>query len=663
MLRLFAHSVRNNGSGTSFDEAGHNVSALLAVVESRAHPLGAHHVDRMLNAMLRRGDRCALWRGDGVVLGTRRFDWETSDGFAGGNHVAVRGALSVVADASLYYRQELVTKLRAAGVRTASIGSSDLILAAYEAWGDRCLEHIEGDFAFVVYDARRSRIFAARDHVGRRPLFFARTRTSFIVASSTEAILAHPEVPREPDLTALVGRISFALTDETSTTYRGICTVPASHALTTDAGLSSRLSRYWTIPSGDDSARASFEDGVAELRDLIERAALERMAPSGTTCIWLSGGYDSPSVFGITERALATRGDDRRLQPVSMSHPPGDPARENELIEEIVGFWKRETSWVNIADAPLLENVAEYAAGHDDPFQHAFERWSRVMLAAVRRTPSHVVFTGDGGDQLFAVSRVFMRDLFARGQWTELQREWQSFGARGTRAFLDEVARPAVRGLTRRGRRVGKPQFGPPSWIRDDFVAASGLIDREWDAEERLEREAGSHGRAETLRPLLSPVSSRVAANVATFALDAGVEVRVPLLDRRIVEFAARRPRSERASGGAVKHLLRAAASGALPDSVVAPRTQRTGALGQYFARGFRDDMQGVVTGAFRDSLLSQLGVVNEPRLLEAWSQYQKGGDLSLGFPLFLTLQAELWLRARFATQHAHDRAQLAEIA
>lgn len=639
------------------------MSAVLGILDAGAHPLGAHHVDRMLSAMHRRGDRAAQWRGDRAVLGVRRFDWELNDSFAGASQVAIRGALSVAADASLYYRQELVAKLRAAGVRVASSSASDLILAAYEAWGDRCLEHLEGDFAFVVYDARRSRLFAARDHMGRRPLFFATTRTATIVASSTEAILAHPEMTREPDLTALVGRIAFVLTDETSAAFRGISTVPAAHSLTVDVGAPPRLTRYWTIPAGDDDARVSFEDGVAELRALIERASLERMDPSAATCIWLSGGYDSPSVFGIAERALAARGDDRHLQPVCMSYPEGDPAREDDLITQICAFWNRQPTWVNIANAPLLENLTEYAAGHDDPFQHAFEHWSRVMLSAVRRTPSRVVFTGDGGDQLFAVSRIFMRDLFKRGQWSELGREWRSFGGRGARSFVNDIVRPALRDVSRNGRRVGQPQFSPPSWIRDDFIATSGLIDREWEAEERLEKEGGSLHRTETLRPLLSPVSSRVAANVGSFALDAGVEVRVPLLDRRIVEFAAGRPRGERASGGAVKHLLRAAASGALPDSVLAPRSQRTGALGQYFARGFRSDIDGVVAGAFKDSMLSQLGVVNEPRLIEAWDRYRQGGDLSLGFPLFLTLQVELWLRARFATGHAQDRRQFAEIA
>ena len=612
--------------------------------------------------MLRRGDRSSLWRGDRVALGTRRFDWELGDAFAGPSSVSVRGQFAAVADASLYYRHDLVARLRAAGATADSMASTDLILAAYMAWGERCVEYIEGDFAFVIFDGARSRLFAARDHMGRRPLFFASTRSSVVVASSTEAILAHPELAREPDLSALVARISFGLADETSSAFRGVCAVPAAHAMTADRGAAPFVSRYWTVPTGEEK-RVSFDDGVAELRALIERAALERMDPAEPTSIWLSGGYDSPSLFGITERALAARADGRRLHPVSMSHPPGDPAREDEIVEDIVAFWKRTPTWVDIDDAPLLENVAEYAAGHDDPFQHAFERWSRVMLAAVRRVPSRVVFSGDGGDQLFAVSRVFLRDLFANGRWGELRREWYAYGPRGVRAFLDEIVRPTLRQVANRGRRVGTPQFSPPPWIREDFIARSGFLDREWDAEERMLAAGGSLHRTETLRPLLSPVSARVAANVGSFALDEGVEVRAPLLDRRIIEFAARRPRSERASGGAVKHLLRRAASGALPDSVLAPRTQRTGALGHYFARGLRSDVDGVVTNSFRGSLLAQMGVVDEPRLLDAWNRFQQGENSTHAFSLFLTLQVELWLRARFSSDSTQTRRQLAEIA
>ena len=96
---------------------------------------------------------------------------------------------------------------------------------------------------------------------------------------------------------------------------------------------------------------------------------------------------------------------------------------------------------------------------------------------------------------------------------------------------------------------------------------------------------------------------------------------------------------------------------------MLAPRTQRTGALGHYFARGMRNDVDDVVSSSFRGSLLSQMGVVDEPRLNEAWNRFRQGEDSSQAFSLFLTLQVELWLRARFPSDSTQTPRQLAEIA
>jgi hypothetical protein len=178
-------------------------------------------------------------------------------------------------------------------------------------------------------------------------------------------------------------------------------------------------------------------------------------------------------------------------------------------------------------------------------------------------------------------------------------------------------------------------------------VKSSGYLDREWKAEQWLASQAGSRERKETLLPLLSPVTARVAASTSNFALDYGVEVRVPLLDRRVIDFAARRPREERASAGSVKHLLRAAAAGALPPEVLAPRATRTGTLGHYFARELRADRYGIVTDAFRDPVLADLGIVDKAQLSDAWIQYRASGDATVGARLFLTLQVELWLKSQ----------------
>ena len=637
------------------------MSGVLAVREWGAPTLAPDHLARMMGALTRRGDRTALWQGDGIAVGTSHFDWELGDGFRGDAGIARTDRLVVAADASLYYRRDLVKALEEASASIHGLTASNLILSAYEAWGERCVDHLEGDYAFVVFDAERSRIVAARDPMGRRPLFFATFGAAVVVASTSAAVLAHPRASHAPNIAALIGRMSFGVTDEASSPYADVTTLPAGHVVVMERGASAHVSRYWSVPSQERHVSA-FDDAVMELRELVASAVIERMDPGTPTSIWLSGGYDSTSIFGIAERALGERGDGRRLSPISMSYPIGDHAREDEIIGEVTGFWQTTPRWVQIEDVPLLAKLPERAAGQDEPFPHAFENWTHAMLDATRASGSHVALTGDGGDQLFAVSNVFMLDLLARGHWTELRREWNAFGPQGYRAFFRDVVRPVVETAANRMRGDRTPEYQPPAWVRSDVVKSSGYLDREWKAEQWLASQAGSRERKETLLPLLSPVTARVAASTSNFALDYGVEVRVPLLDRRVIDFAARRPREERASAGSVKHLLRAAAVGALPPAVLAPRATRTGTLGHYFARELRADRYGIVTDAFHDPVLADLGIVDKKQLSDAWIQYRTSGDATVGARLFLTLQVELWLKSQPAVLQ-RSCTQLAESA
>jgi asparagine synthase (glutamine-hydrolysing) len=136
------------------------------------------------------------------------------------------------------------------------------------------------------------------------------------------------------------------------------------------------------------------------------------------------------------------------------------------------------------------------------------------------------------------------------------------------------------------------------------------------------------------------------------------VELRAPLLDRRIVEFALRRPRNERASGGAVKHLLRRTARDLLPPSVLAPRTAKTGVLTDYFARSFRADPNDLVTDVFSRSILAERGIVDGAAMQQAWREYKTRG-VGGGGHLFVAFQTELWLDAR--SRKSVDRPELTE--
>ena len=622
------------------------MSGFVAIIDPALSATDDAAVTVIVAALAPRGDRLQVWRASDSILAAVRFGWEPGDELTGPTLVLNDGDISVVADASLYYRDDLVHKLAAAGVRPRGVAAVHLIAAAYRAWGADCARHLEGDFAFVVFDARERRVVAARDFMGRRPLYWADVGETFIIASSVSAILAHPKCPRTYDELALGELIAVSLAGHDNTPYVSVKALPPATQLTRGASGQSTTTPYWRLHIGEATKVESLDDASERLRSLLEAAIVQRRAPTGPTTIWLSGGYDSPAMFGVGNAALDRRHFDR-LAPVSFSYPVGDAGREDELIEEVTTFWRTTPRWLSIAEVPLLRDAAAHASKADIPFQHAFENWLRALLAATRDQGSRVALYGDGGDQLFAVSTVFLRDLFAAGHWRELGREWRAFGGGGLGSFWYSVARPVLTEHRRRGARL--PAIHLPSWIADDFTRRHDIVGRQIASEAALAAEGGGHAGAETRRSLLNPTIPRVLAGLSSLALEHRVELRAPLLDQRIVDFAVMRPRAERASGGQVKHLLRRAAQDVVPAKVLAPRKHKTGVLTDYFARSFKADPDGIVSDAFTDSRLATLGIVDGAAMQQAWRAY-KTGTGGAGGHLFVAFQTELWLRTRQQT-------------
>lgn len=621
------------------------MSGFIAVVTPDERQLVDPALARMVAALEPRGNRAEIWRGAGVAMAVARFDWELVDGFAGAGLVAHDGDVTVAADATLYYQAELERKLRGEGVNPRGNTTAHLIAAAYRAWGTECPRHLEGDYAFVVYDGARDRTFAARDFMGRRPLYYARVGETLLIASTVSAIVAHASCPLDLDDLAIGELVGVSLAGHDRTPYAAIRVLPPATLLASDGAAAPRTSGYWHLPTDDAADARSFEAAAELLGELLAAAIIERHSPVGPTAIWLSGGYDSPVMYGVGNAALDRRGLDR-LRAISFSHPPGDPAREDELIAEVTRFWDASPTWLSIEDVPLLEHAAAHAAAADVPFQHAFENWLRALLRATAEQGARVALYGDGGDQLFAVSMVFLRDLFAGVRWRSLRREWRALGGGGARALWQSVAHPVIDERLRAVRGDRAPRIGFPSWLQADFVRRHGLEARQAEAERTLAAGGGGRAGAETRRSLTNPTVPRVLAGFSSLALEHAVELRAPLLDRRIVEFALQRPRAERASAGAVKHLLRRTATGLLPPNILAPRKEKTGVLTGYFARSFRADAGGMVSDAFAAPVLAEMGIVDAAALQQAWRDYKSGREGKGGY-LLTTFQTELWLRAR----------------
>lgn len=625
------------------------MTAIVGVISHARESVREDVARRALAAMIQRGDTTRVASCGEATLAIACDDWEAGTHGASGPTVAHDAGIIVVADAALYYQADLLRNLRAAGARPSSTNAAHLILAAYRAWGRKFASRIEGDFAFIVWDSAVRRVLAARDMNATRTLFYSETRDGLLLASTTAGLVA-AGADRALNI-AHLGEVAAGLAlDETSTCLTSVARIPAAHTLTREGSAAAELVAHWNPPTFESGGRLTLEDGAVALRELLTRAVAERLDPARPTSVWLSGGWDSPAVFGPA--MVATRGDVERVRAVSITYPVGDPGREDDLISSIVRRWGATPHWIDSADISLLEEMHVGATSRDEPFAHVFEHWNRALARGSRAVGSRIALHGNGGDQLFQVSLVYLADLLRSGRLLSVARECRARGVRDARTLFRWAIQPLLPPIARTAAttiRGGRPLRGyldreVPAWIDAGFARQHGLRDR---ARSTPTRQAGeSLSAVESRYYLTSPYFPRVYACVGSLAREEGVEIRSPLMDPRVIAFAAERPREERASKHETKRVLRAAMRGIIPDEVLAPRRTRTGTTGRLFARAFRAAGRDLVTEATRHSRLAELGVLDPAALMRGWREWETTQDGNLGVALFLTLQTEFWTRA-----------------
>ncbi len=623
------------------------MTAIAAVIGGDTQA-GAAKVSRLLARMAHRGDQPAGAARHGLAaVGAVAYAWEANAGVAAPSAVVEMGGVIAVADASLYYLDVLMQRLGLAGPPP---GSPQLILHAYQRWGREFPTFLEGDFACVVVDARRDLTIAARDHVGRRPLHYTVRQGQLTVGSLARAVGAVVAAPlNAPALAAAVGGL-LGGSDETG--FTGVFPVPAGGWIEYRAGAIHM--RPWSAPVFRTGGKARLEESSEELRHLLTDAVRERTA-APRTAVWLSGGADSTAVFGAGQADPAVGA---RLAPVSISYPEGDSAREDDYIKQTAARWHAPVTWIDSESVSLFEHLPIRVAVRDDPYAHTFEAMNLRLAATSADLGAHVAFDGYGGDQLFHVSDVWLAEYLVRGRWRELREALAEDGDAWFRVLVSRAVfpwlPPAVRDALDqlRGRvpdaptlwRQGMPDWLSRRWRSDPDVQRRALLE---PARRLFEGPAAYESRwyVET------PYFPRASAWAAGLALQRGVLVRSPLLDRRVLDFAASRPLAERAVSGDTKLVLKAAMRGLIPEGVLAPRKFKTGVPRGYIARRMESEFSRAFDEVFSSaSVLAELGLIDLTALRRA--QNSARVDHLTRVHLFLTLQAELWVRSVSADTH-----------
>ncbi len=620
------------------DAAAHTRNALTAM-----HALGREHVE--------------LWNDASVALGAVSDLWQVDGQHAHTTRLAFDDQAVVVTDASLYYIDDLERELRSAGRQPATRSPAALVLAAYEVWGRDAVHRLEGDFALLIWDRRERRVLAARDHSGTRPLFHTPHAGGLAIASQLSGLAALPGFDTTLDLMSVGNDALFLrVQDPERTAYARAKRVPAAHVLTWRQGAAPRVERWWEVPVFARGDGPPFDEAKEELRRLIVAAVSERTRHKGGSAIWLSGGYDSPTLFAASHESARGGANGPPARAISISYPPDDPGYEDDFIKAVTSFWKVGQSWIDVREIPALDSPPARASTRDEPLYHAYELWNAALARATREQGLRVAIIGNGGDQFFSSTVARLADHFRTARLITLAREWrEAGGGKNWRLFAKDVIAPnlpphlmAVANSLRHARTLQHRLARPvPTWANTSFECFDALVQLNRTPLER--RPGEGHAALDQSWSLRQVTAERINALLTAIALLDGVEVRSPLLDGRVIRFAAGRPLAESYSRRENKRLLRGAFQGLLPELVLGPRAERTGLPVRYLKRTVLEHARWAAEEYSKGMILADMGVIDGSKFLDRARSIPDRGvtDIEEGPAFIATVQSECWLRTR----------------
>ena len=338
------------------------MSGIVGIYFLDGRPVDRMVLERMTESIAHRGpDRAGMWNRGSVGLGHRML-WTTPESLHEqlplvnpvrlGSRVGLssygvneRGKLILTADARIDNREELMAALDLTGDPEREISDSELILSAYERWGECCSEKLLGDFAFAIWDGRRQHLFLARDHFGVKPIYYYRSSRVFVFASEIKALLCVPEVPRRLNEARVADYLVPMMDDRVVTFYKEIFRLPPGHSMI--VGREEVPARpYWALdPSHEVRYRSDGEyaEAFCQLFTEAVRCRLRSAFPVGSM---LSGGLDSSSVVCMA-RALLRENGNQRLHSFSAIFEDVPECDERPFINAILAQGGLEPHFVH----------------------------------------------------------------------------------------------------------------------------------------------------------------------------------------------------------------------------------------------------------------------------------------------------------------------------
>jgi len=540
-------------------------------------PVEPARIERMCDAMVHRGpDGAGVWTDHGIGLGHRRLSIIDLEGSPQPMHSA-DGRAVVAFNGEIYNFRELRRELERDGAKFRTSGDTEVILAAWQRWGVDCLDHLNGMFAFALYDLDRKQLFLARDRFGVKPLFMAHLSDgSLAFASELKALLAHPLMRRRINPQAVDAYMTWGYVPDTHSILQAVQKLPAAHYLLLEQGKPVPSPRRWWDISFEQRVKGSEADLSAELAHLMREAVQSRMVSDVPLGAFLSGGVDSSSVVALMSESST---EPVRTCSIGFDVKALDETSYAAQIADQFGT-QHESRIVGQGDFSAVDQIAGI---FDEPFADA-SALPTLRVCQLAREKVTVALSGDGADEAFAGYRrqVFhhheerVRALLPRSMreplFGTLGRHWPKadWAPRPLRAkaTLLALAESGEHGYAR-GLSVTTPEIRQ-SLYSHRFAAQLDGFSTEGELTNLMQNAPARSGldRAQ-YADLCFWLPGDILTKVDRTSMAVSLEAREPLLDHRLVEFAARLPENMRVKRATGKYLMKKCMERYLPHNVL----------------------------------------------------------------------------------------------
>ena len=610
---------------------------IAGIVNLDSGPVVPDDVRRMCGVMRHRGpDDEGLYLGSCAGLGMRRLSFIDLETGRQPIHNEDR-TVWVVLNGEIYNFRDLRQDLESRGHAFYTRTDTETIVHLYEEYGDRCVDHLRGMFAFALWDERRRRLLLARDRLGVKPLYYADIAGRLVFASELKALLELPYVEPEINWQAAAHLFAFLTTPASDSIVRGVHKLEAGHLLVVTPGSGPRVFPYWDVRIDPVRGRSA-GDLAGELRALVDESVRLRLVGDVPLGAFLSGGLDSSAVVASMARHLP---GPVKTFTIGFKDQEFDESAHARRVAREFGTEHHEL----VLEPGVIDVVEDIAWHLDEPFGDS-SAIPTYMVSKLAASHVKVALSGDGGDELFAGYDKYTVE--AR------RRAFRLPGA--MRRIIGAAAAllpPAMKGrnFLRNLALDGSQRYLDESTLfrHDDKerLFLPEVLKHMADGDPRSEKlgylaRAGGHWlSAARYMDLKAYLPLDILTKVDRMSMAHSLEAREPLLDHRLVEFAATIPPEMLLRGDTTKWIFKEAMRGILPDEIIDRRKQGFAVpLGRWF--------RGQLGGFVRDLLLTkrsrERGIFN-PAAIEDLVRSHEGGR-QLDLQLWTLLSFELWCRA-----------------